>query len=106
MVLWGAPIAMSRAARRRRYRQQRCTWVREILSPAEARAVFPRLWEVADAVVPSLTDDQLARVVSLVVDTCSSCYQDNAGCGCGRGARAAARADPGAVLTVGQRRMR
>ena len=103
MAVWDGPIGTGRAAR---YRRPRHNWVREILSPAEAEATFPRLREVADAVVPGLTDDQLARVVSLVVDTCSSCYQDNAGCGCGRGARAAARADPGAVLTVGQRRMR
>ncbi len=82
MVLQGAPITIGRAARRRRRWHQRSTWVREILSPTEAEATFPRLWEAADAAVPGLTDQQLARVVSLVVDTCPSCYRDDAGCGC------------------------
>ena len=100
MAMWERPVGAGRAARPDRARHN---WVREILSPAEAEATFPRLWEVADAVVPGLTDDQLARVVSLVVDTCSSCYQADAGCGCRHGP---GRCAPGAVLTVGQRRMR
>ena len=88
MVVWERPIGAGRVARRERPRPN---WVREILSPAEAEATFPRLWAVADAVVPGLTDDQLARVVSLVVDTCPSCYQGDAGCGCRRGSRWSAR---------------
>ena len=56
--------------------------VREILSPAEARAGYPRLWEVARVVVPGLTDDALGRVVSLVVDTCPSCYRGDRDCRC------------------------
>ena len=88
MAMWGRSIGAGRAAR---YRRPRHNWVREILSPAEAEATFPRLWAVADAVVPGLTDDQLARVVSLVADTCSSCYQADTGCGCRRGSGWGAR---------------
>ncbi len=94
MVIQGAPITVGRAARRRRFGQQRSAWVREILSPTEAHAAFPRLWEVADAVVPGLTDDQLARVISLVVDTCPSCFRDDAGCGCRWGPGPGARQTP------------
>ena len=103
MAVWDRPIGAARAARHARPRHN---WVREILSPAEAESLFPRLWEIADALVPGLTDDQLARVVSLVADTCPSCHQDNAGCGCGRRARVPAGADLSAVLTAGQRRIR
>ncbi len=91
MAIEGAAITISRAARRRRRWPQRSTWVREILSPTEAQATFPRLWEAADAAVPGLTDQQLARVVSLVVDTCPSCYREDAGCGCRGGSGWAGR---------------
>ena len=57
-----------REAKGRRSRRS-WVWVREILSPAEARAGYPRRWEVAQVVVPGLTNDALSRVVSLVVDT-------------------------------------
>jgi hypothetical protein len=36
-------------------RRQQRIWVREILSPAEAKADYPRVWEVADILVPGLT---------------------------------------------------
>jgi hypothetical protein len=63
-------------------RRPRRIWVREILSPAEAKAEYPRLWEVADVLVPGLTDDELGRVVSLVVDTCPACYGGHRRCRC------------------------
>ena len=88
MAVWECPIGVARVARHERPRHN---WVREILSPVEPEATFPRLWEIADAIVPGLTDDQLARVVSLVVDTCPSCYQGHAGCGCRRGSGGGAR---------------
>ncbi len=91
MAIEGAAITIGRTARRRRRWHQRSTWVREILSPTEAEATFPRLWEAADAAVPGLTDQQLARVVSLVVDTCPSCYRDDASCGCRGGSGWAGR---------------
>ena len=71
-----AASGMARGSRRSR------VWVREILSPAEARAGYPRLWEVAQVLVPGLTDDALGRVVSLVVDTCPACYRGDRGCRC------------------------
>ena len=57
-------------------------WVREILSPAEAKAEYPRLWRVAEAPVPGLTDDELGRAVSLVVDTHPACYGGDRRCRC------------------------
>ena len=66
-----------------RGRRERRVWVREILSPGEARAAHPRLWEVAGALIPGLDDDQLSRVVSLVLDTCPRCHRDDRGCRCG-----------------------
>jgi hypothetical protein len=71
-----------------RGRHQRRIWVREILSPAEAKADYPRLWEVAEALVPGLTEDEFSRVISLVVDTCSWCYRSDRSCRC-RGGDAA-----------------
>jgi hypothetical protein len=65
----------------RRHREPRI-WVREILSPGEARAEYPRLWEVAASLMAGLDDDQLSRVVSLVVDTCPLCYRGNRDCRC------------------------
>ncbi len=57
-------------------------WVREILSPDEAKAEYPRVWEVAEILVPGLTDDELGRVESLVVDTCPACYGGDRRCRC------------------------
>ena len=65
-----------------RHSRRSWVWVREILSPAEAQAGYPRLWEVARVLAPGLTDDVLSRVVSLVVDTCPSCYQSDRSCRC------------------------
>ena len=79
MATWEAPIATGRAARRGR---RKLAWVREILSPAEAKARFPRLWDVADLLLAGLDEDRLARVVSIVVDTCPSCHEGDAGCRC------------------------
>jgi hypothetical protein len=70
-----------------RGRRERRIWVREILSPGEARAAHPRLWEVAGALIPGLDDDQLTRVVSLVLDTCPRCRRGDRGCGCDTGRR-------------------
>jgi mono/diheme cytochrome c family protein len=67
--------------RTRRWRHKR-VWVREILSPAEARVTYPRVWEVVCTLLPELTDDQRARVVSIVTDTCAACHQADASCRC------------------------
>ena len=44
-------------------------------------------WEAADA----MTDDQLGRVVSLMVDTYPTCYRGDAGCRCGHSGCASRR---------------
>lgn len=41
-----------------------------------------RLWNTARLALPGLTDEQIAVVVSLVMDTCPTCGENNRECRC------------------------
>lgn len=51
---------------------------------AEAQKIYPALWATARQALPELSDEDLAVVVSLTVDTCHYCYEDSRPCGCAR----------------------
>lgn len=57
-------------------------WIEEIRSVEELVAVYPDLWSEAHRLLPELTPEQLARVVTLVVDTCDSCHAAGSHCRC------------------------
>lgn len=50
----------------------------------DARGIYPNLWRTAKHNLPTLTDEQVAIVVSLVVGTCPSCHDAEVGCYCTR----------------------
>jgi hypothetical protein len=53
----------------------------ELLTVQEARE-FPELWETIKRQSPTLTDDVIARLVSIAVDNCSVCHSENSRCQC------------------------
>ena len=54
----------------------------EELPAADAMKDHPELWLTAKGLLPELTDDQLALVVSLAADNCHVCHADSADCQC------------------------
>jgi hypothetical protein len=54
----------------------------ERLTANEAQHDFSEVWQTAKTALPALTDEQLALVVSLVVDTCPYCHERNRDCAC------------------------
>lgn len=58
------------------------TWPREVASPAKCQQERPVLWRRINELLPELTDTQKATVSSLVADTCTICFADDAECPC------------------------
>lgn len=54
----------------------------EELTPIEAMNDYPAVWLTAEELLPELTADQLALVVSIAVDTCHVCHADDRSCQC------------------------
>lgn len=54
----------------------------ERLSPVEAQTDFPELWLTVHNEFPQLTDDDRAKIVSLVVGTCGTCHSRGIRCHC------------------------
>lgn len=54
----------------------------ERLPAAEAREIYPAVWETARAALPKLDDEDLAVVVSLAVNTCNYCHEQSRPCNC------------------------
>lgn len=55
----------------------------EILTQDEAKS-YTDLYATARSMFPGLSEDEIARIVSLVVDTCPYCRMDNRRCQCWR----------------------
>jgi len=54
----------------------------EIRSAAECLLSFPELWATATELLPELSSDQIALVVSLAADNCHVCHADSGDCQC------------------------
>ncbi len=54
----------------------------EVLSAAEAAYNYPALWATATNLLPELSSEQIALVVSLAADTCHVCKSENGDCQC------------------------
>jgi hypothetical protein len=61
---------------------QDLTFEFEYLSISDARQTYPALWQTVQRALPGLSDEELTVVVSLVVDTCPRCHEDNSSCQC------------------------
>ena len=57
-------------------------WITEIEPPDISRRDHPELWAESVRLLPDLTDDQRAKVVALVRDTCHSCFAAGDSCQC------------------------
>lgn len=52
------------------------------LDKHEATVTYPELWLTAEKLLPELTGDQLALVVSLAADNCHVCHAASGDCQC------------------------
>jgi hypothetical protein len=43
---------------------------------------FPELWAESKRLLPTLTDEDIRKVVALVVSTCPYCYANDRSCCC------------------------
>jgi hypothetical protein len=61
-------------------------WIYDIepMSVESAIGYHSNLWRTAKHNLPTLTDEQLAVVVSLVVGTCPHCHDNELDCYCSR----------------------
>jgi hypothetical protein len=58
------------------------SWPVEMLTVYEATTEYPRLWNTVKRMMPAISDEYVARVVSIVLDTCHHCYEAPGNCKC------------------------
>jgi hypothetical protein len=54
----------------------------EVMTTMEAKKDYPCVWKTAQNMFPMMLEEDLARVVSLVTDTCPHCWETQRGCQC------------------------
>jgi hypothetical protein len=53
----------------------------ELIKTGELKE-YPRLVETIERELPELNEEELSKVVSIVIDTCHSCYNASSICQC------------------------
>jgi hypothetical protein len=56
----------------------------DILDNTAAKRDYPYVWETFKAAFPRVTDDEIAKMVSISVRICGECHEDTRPCYCSR----------------------